>query len=58
MEGAKRLTRRYTKITLLVSGILLLINGFGNIVDDARVLTYDITSILAGIGFFILGINK
>lgn len=43
------------KITLTIIGILLLINGVGNIVDDARVLTYDITSILAGIGFIVLG---
>jgi hypothetical protein len=30
-----------------------LLNGLGNIADDARVLTYDITSVLAGIGFII-----
>lgn len=44
-----------TRITLTIIGIFLLINGVGNIVDDARVLTYDITSILAGIGFIMLG---
>ena len=44
---------KITKITLSIIGVLLLLNGFGNIVDDARVLTYDITSVLAGIGFII-----
>ena len=42
------------RIALLVIGILLLLNGFANIIDDARVLTYDITSILSGIGFVFL----
>jgi ABC-type transport system involved in multi-copper enzyme maturation permease subunit len=41
------------KITLLVVGVLLLLNGLGNIVDDARILTYDIASILSGIGFIV-----
>ncbi len=41
-------------LLILILGILLLINGIGNIIDDARVLTYDITSILAGIGFIVL----
>jgi hypothetical protein len=40
---------------LIIIGILLFLNGFLNIIDDARVLVYDITSILSGIGFFILG---
>ena len=44
---------KITKITLSIIGVLLLLNGLGNIVDDARVLTYDITSVLAGIGFII-----
>lgn len=42
------------RIVLILIGILLLINGFGNVVDDSRVLTYDITSILSGIGFLVL----
>ena len=42
---------RKIKTVLVITSVLLLINGFGNIVDDARVLTYDITSILAGAGF-------
>ena len=41
-------------VGLVVVGVLLLVNGFANIVDDARVLTYDITSILAGIGFILV----
>lgn len=47
-----------TKIILMVIGILLLLNGILNIIDDATVLTYDIASILSGIGFFILSISK
>lgn len=43
-----------SKIAFLVIGILLLLNGIGNIIDDSRVLTYDITSIIAGIGFIII----
>ena len=43
-----------TKITLLVIGVLLLLNGLGNIIDDARILTYDIDSILSGIGFILV----
>jgi ABC-type transport system involved in multi-copper enzyme maturation permease subunit len=46
---------KMAKIALTIIGILLLLNGFGNIVDDARVLTYDVTSILSGIGFIVLG---
>ncbi len=42
------------KIALLIIGVLLLLNGFGNIMDDARILTYDIASILSGIGFVIV----
>ncbi len=52
---------RVRRIALLVIGVLLIINGLLNIWDDARVLTYDITSILAGIGFVIArlsGTNK
>lgn len=36
---------------LLYIGILLLINGFGNIVDDAMIRCYDLSSILTGLGF-------
>ncbi len=43
-----------TKFFLIIIGSLLLLNGIGNIIDDSRVLTYDITSILSGIGFIIL----
>ena len=46
------------KTTLIVLGALLLLNGIGNIIDDARVLTYDITSILSGIGFIVLSLSK
>jgi len=46
--------KKAIKIALLIIGVLLLLNGFGNIVDDARVLTYDIASILSGIGFILV----
>ncbi len=46
--------KKVIKIALLIIGVLLLLNGFGNIVDDARVLTYDIASILSGIGFILV----
>lgn len=46
--------KRITKLSLTAVGILLVLNGLANIVDDARVLTYDITSVLAGIGFLLI----
>ena len=49
---------RPIKAILLITGLLLLFNGLGNIIDDARVLTYDITSILAGIGFLAVSRQK
>ncbi len=49
---------KITKITLITIGILLLLNGVLNIIDDARVLTYDIASILSGIGFMIVSLSK
>jgi ABC-type transport system involved in multi-copper enzyme maturation permease subunit len=45
---------RAIKISITVIGILLLLNGVGNIIDDSRILTYDIASILSGIGFLII----
>lgn len=42
------------KVLLMVIGILLIFNGILNIIDDSRVLVYDITSILSGIGFVII----
>jgi len=47
-----------TKISLFIISSLLILNGLLNIVDDGRVLSYDIASILSGIGFFIVGIAK
>ena len=41
------------KILILVIGVLLVVNGIGNIVDDSRILTYDLTSILSGVGFIL-----
>ena len=45
--------KKSNKILLLV-GILLVLNGILNIFDDGRVLVYDITSVLSGIGFVIV----
>ncbi|MBN1162578.1 hypothetical protein JXA34_02430 [Patescibacteria group bacterium] len=45
------------KFTLIIIGILLFMNGVLNIIDDAVVLTYDIASILSGIGFIIVGLS-
>lgn len=46
------------KIALIVIGILLLINGILNIIDDATILTYDIASVLSGIGFIVIASSK
>ena len=46
--------KKWIRIALAVVGVLLLVNGLANIAEDARVLTYDITSILAGIGFILV----
>ena len=46
------------KITLVVIGVMLFLNGVLNIIDDARVLTYDIASILSGLGFVIIASLK
>ena len=50
--------KKAADIILLAIGIILLILGFGNIVDDGRVLTYDLTAILAGAGIIILSRKK
>ena len=46
------------KITVITIGILLLLNGLLNIIDDGTILTYDIASILSGIGFIIVSLSK
>ncbi|MCG8525207.1 MAG: hypothetical protein MI748_02425 [Opitutales bacterium] len=46
------------KILLIIIGTLLVLNGVGNIIDDSRVLTYDLTSILAGFGFLVIALQK
>ena len=48
---------KLTKGLLIFIGVLLLLNGVLNIIDDARVLTYDIASILSGIGFIIIALS-
>ena len=46
------------RLIVLAMGILLLLLGFGNIWDDARVLVYDLTAIFAGIGFIVVSRMK
>lgn len=43
--------KKITKGVLVVIGVLLILNGLINISDNGTVLAYDITTILAGIGF-------
>jgi len=43
--------KKITKGVLMVVGVLLILNGLINISDNGTVLAYDITTILAGIGF-------
>lgn len=46
--------KKWIRVSLLIIGLVLLINGVGNIIDNSRVLTYDITSILSGTGFILI----
>jgi len=50
--------KKTTQMALALIGILLLLNGLLNIVDDGTVRTYDIASILSGIGFIIVSLSK
>ncbi len=42
----------------MIIGVLLLLNGGLNVVDDGTILTYDIASVLSGAGFIIVGLSK
>ena len=55
--GGSRM-KKWINTALLIIGILLFVNGIANIVDDSRVLTYDITSILSGTGFILVSRMK
>ncbi len=46
--------KKLSKKPLMIVAILLILNGLLNIIDDGRVLVYDIASILSGIGFVII----
>lgn len=46
--------KKVTKNPLKIVAILLIVNGLLNIFDNGMVLTYDITSILSGIGFILV----
>ena len=48
---------KVTKIALITVGILLVFNGILNIMDDGVILTYDITSLLSGVGFLIMSFS-
>ena len=47
-----------TKRTLLAIGVLLVLNGVLNIMEEGRVLTYDIASTLSGAGFLVISLTK
>ena len=46
--------QKSAKVSLFVVACLLILNGLLNIVDDGTVRTYDIASILSGIGYVIV----
>ena len=46
------------KRILFILGIFLLILGLGNILDDSRILVYDLTAIFTGIGFIVISRTK
>lgn len=46
--------QKTARVSLVIVAVLLVLNGLLNIIDDGRVLTYDIASILSGIGFAIV----
>ena len=48
--------KKIIKVAVIIIGALLVLNGLINISDNAMVLAYDITSILAGIGFVLVAI--
>ncbi len=45
---------KWIKVSIILIGVLLMINGLINIMDDSRILTFDITSMLAGLGFVLV----
>jgi hypothetical protein len=42
------------KLSLIIVAVLLVFNGLLNIFDDGTVMSYDITTILSGVGFGIV----
>ena len=42
---------RIARPMVLAMGIELMLLGFGNIWDDSRVVVYDLTAIIAGMGY-------
>lgn len=57
-KGGKKKMNKTTKISLFIIASLSIFNGLMNIIDDGRILSYDIASILSGIGFMILSFTK
>lgn len=49
---------RKLNIGLTAVAIILIFNGLINIIDNGKILAYDITSIFSGIGFILLIIHK
>jgi len=47
--------QKNAKILLFIVAVFLVLNGLLNIIDDGMVRTYDIASILSGIGFTVVG---
>lgn len=53
-----KVMQKIAKNILIIIGALLFMNGILNIIDDAMILTYDIASILSGVGFVIVGLSN
>lgn len=47
--------RKWVNVLIICVGALLIVNGLLNIIDDSRVMTFDITSLLAGLGLILVG---
>jgi hypothetical protein len=54
----KSMKTQVSKIAVLIVGALLVLNGLINISDNGTVLSYDITSILSGVGFILMFFRK
>lgn len=48
--------KKVIRYSIVAIGLLLILNGLINISDDAMILTYDIASVLAGVGFILVSV--